>query len=240
MKEYTWIRTRLDSSFSREVNIWADKGWKVVHIDCRRESIAGSNISYANVFLERDKKVASLEQGIVRKLKIGDEVDLVRWRGGPCLYAKQMDIICPYEEKTGIVCPYDGKPGIVCPYEEKTGIVVQQESPDGSIGLFIDGYEYTVHVPVHKCVLRTPVEERAPYYIARNTKERSFDICSVKDGRIVVYQAFPYVVGKHEGDAGSCNAKLTEADAKKAAIEACDSLNAAYNQEHTDDQDNTH
>ena len=239
MKEYTWIRTRLDSSFSREVNSWADKGWRVVHIDIWRDPVAGVMFPVANVFFERDKKVASLEQGIVRKLKIGDEVDLVMWRGGACLYAEQSDIICPYERNTGIVCLHEGKPGIICPYEEKTGIVATEETLGGLRGLFVDGYKYIVYVPVQKCVPRNPVEERAPYYIARNAKERSFDICFLKDGLSLVHQSFPYAVGKHESDAGSCNAKLMEVDALKAAIEACDSLNAAYNKEHTDDQDNT-
>ena len=56
MKEYTWMETRLDSSFSREINLMADQGWRVVHIDCCRESILGRQVTYANVFLERDKE----------------------------------------------------------------------------------------------------------------------------------------------------------------------------------------
>lgn len=56
MKEHAQIKTRLGFSFPINVNPLTAQGWKVVSIDCRRESIAGRTISYANVFLERDKK----------------------------------------------------------------------------------------------------------------------------------------------------------------------------------------
>lgn len=55
MKEHAQIKTRLGFAFSINVNHLTDQGWKVASIDCRRESIAGRSISYANVFLERDK-----------------------------------------------------------------------------------------------------------------------------------------------------------------------------------------
>lgn len=56
MKEHAQIQTRLGFAFSINVNYLTAQGWKVKSIDCRRESIAGRSISYANVFLERDKK----------------------------------------------------------------------------------------------------------------------------------------------------------------------------------------
>ena len=56
MKEHACIKTRLGFSFPVNVNHLTDQGWKVVSIDCRRESAAGKDITYANVFLERDKE----------------------------------------------------------------------------------------------------------------------------------------------------------------------------------------
>lgn len=62
MKEHTQIKTRLGFAFSINVNYLTSQGWKVASIDCRRESIAGRSISYANVFLERDKKEHTNDQ----------------------------------------------------------------------------------------------------------------------------------------------------------------------------------
>lgn len=62
MKEHTQIKTRLGFAFSINVNSLTDQGWKVVSIDCRRESIAGRTISYANVFMERDKEAYTDDQ----------------------------------------------------------------------------------------------------------------------------------------------------------------------------------
>lgn len=40
----------------------ADQGWRVVHVDCWRESVLGRMETYANVFLERDKDEHTDEQ----------------------------------------------------------------------------------------------------------------------------------------------------------------------------------
>lgn len=56
MKEYNWVKLYLDASFSRIVNCWADKGWRVVHIDVWRDDVEGVKFTVANVFFERDKK----------------------------------------------------------------------------------------------------------------------------------------------------------------------------------------